>query len=276
MEFKVKDKVRIVRDTIFNDKYRVGDVCEVKSIDSDGFIGLTMADGDVQYALPGKYDCIEKVEENTMKYKVGDKAVVREWDDMAKEYGVDGNGAIENGFVRSMRKYCGKTVTITGAEINHYHVDDDYWNFTDEMFKPAADTTLIIEHHGRTTVAHIGKTYGVARCNPDDKYDAMTEDILAVQRLYAKKAPKKKIMFYNECIGIVGEPSPFKDVNGKPLKVGDCVDDGTHHNSFIAHDGEYGFYVMGWGVDGENFDEPLRKVDDYDHEYFSTPKVVSE
>jgi hypothetical protein len=61
-----------------------------------------------------------------------------------------------------------------------------------ESLKPQ----LIIEHHGRTTVARIGKTYGVARCNPDDKYDAMTGDILAVQRLYAKKAPKKKIVFH--------------------------------------------------------------------------------
>ena len=222
-----------------------------------------------------------------MKFKVGDKAVVREWDDMAKEFSVDGDGDIKTGgkfhFNRAMRRYCGKTVTIVAIkETTHnepfYEIADDgnYWHFTDEMLKPAADTTLIIEHHGRTTVAHIGKTYGVARCNPDDKYDAMTGDILAVQRLYAKKAPKKKIMLYDECIGIVGEPSPFKDVDGKPLRVGDCVDDGTHHNSFIAHDGEYGFYVMGWGTDGENFDEPLRKVDDYDHEYFSTPKVVSE
>ncbi len=276
MKFRVKDKVRIVRDAIFNDRYHVGDVCEVKSIDSDGLIELAMADGCCQVVSPRNYVFIEKVEENTMKCKVGDKAVVREWDDMAKEFGVDSGGAIKNGFVRSMRKYCGKTVTIIGAEIGHYYVDDDYWNFTDKMFKPAADTTLIIEHHGRTTVAHIGKTYGVARCNPDDKYDAMTGDILAVQRLYAKKAPKKKIMLYNECIGIVGEPSPFKDVDGKPLRVGDCVDDGTPHHSFIAHDGEYGFYVMGWGMDGENFDEPLRKVDDYDHEYFPTFKVVSE
>ena len=209
-----------------------------------------------------------------MKYKVGDKVKVREWDDMAKEYGIGSYGEIKNDFVKSMRKYCGKTVTIIVAETSYYYVDDDCWLFTDEMLKPAADTTLIIEHHGRTTVAHIGKHYGVARCNPSDEYDAMTGDILAVQRLYAKKTPKKKIMFYNECIGIVGEPSPFKDVDGKPLRVGDCVDDGTHHNSFIAHDGKHGFYVMGWGSDGESFNKPLRKVDDYDHEYFPNTKVI--
>lgn len=283
MEFKVKDKVRIVRDTIFNDKYYVGDVCEVKSIDSDGLIELAMADGGVQCVFPRSYGYIEKVEENTMKYKVGDKAIVREWDDMAKEYSVDDDGEIELSnewcFAEDMKKFCGKTVTITGitreGDDPCYEIDGgNYWHFTDEMLEPAADTTLIIEHYGRTTVAHIGKTYGVARCNPDDKYDAMTGDILAVQRLYAKKTPKKKIMLYNKCIGIVGEPSPFKDVDGKPLRVGDCVDDGTPNYSFIAHDGEYGFYVMGWGSDGESLNKPLRKVDDYDHEYFPNTKVI--
>ena len=213
-----------------------------------------------------------------MKYKVGDKVKVREWDDMAKEFGVYGGGfvvVLSGGcFVAPMREYCGKTVTIKAAYDDYYLIEGDntQWHFTDEMF--VAQPQLIIEHHGRTTVAHIGKTYGVARCNPDDKYDAMTGDILAVQRLYAKKAPKKKIMLDNKCVGIVGEPSPFKDVNGKPLKVGDCVDNGTPHNSFIAHDGRHGFYVMGWGVDGEHLNKSLRKVDDYDHEYLPDFKVI--
>ena len=212
-----------------------------------------------------------------MKYKVGDKVKVREWDDMAKEFGVYGDGfvvVLSNGcFFRPMCKYCGKTMTIRAANGDYYLIgdDEDWWHFTDEMLE---QTQLIIEHHGRTTVAHIGKHYGVARCNPDDKYDAMTGDILAVQRLYAKKAPKKKIMYRDECLGIVGEPSPFKDVNGKPLKVGDCVDDGTRHHSFIAHSGRYGFFVMGWGVNGKHLNKPLRKVDDYDHEYFPYIKVI--
>ena len=124
-----------------------------------------------------------------MKYKVGDKVKVREWDDMAKEFGVYGDGfvvVLSNGcFFRPMCKYCGKTMTIRAVHGHYYLIgdDEDWWHFTDEMFE---QSQLIIEHHGRTTVAHIGKTYGVARCNPSDKYDAMTGDILAVQRLYAK------------------------------------------------------------------------------------------
>ena len=215
----------------------------------------------------------------TMKYKVGDKAVVREWDDMAKEFGVYGGGFIvvlsSGCFVASMRKYCGKTVTIKAAYDDYYLIEGDntQWHFTNEMF--VAHPQLIIEHHGRTTVAHIGKTYGVARCNPDDEYDAMTGDIIAVQRLYAKVMPKKIIGIRNkECYGIIGAPSPFKDVDGNPLKVGDCVNVNGYHRTFIACNEEHGFFVMGWGLSGENFNLPLRKVDDYDHEYYPNFKVI--
>ena len=210
-----------------------------------------------------------------MKYKVGDKVKVREWDDMAKEFSVYGNGDIRGigvyFFAKSMKKLCGKTVTIKKVHAYGYEINEinDAYSFTDEMFESPC---LIIEHHGRTTVAHIGKRYGVARCNPSDEYDAMTGDILAVRRLYAKK----KIIGTNtgKCYGIVGIPSPFKDVNGNPLKVGDCVNANGHHRSFIACNEEYGFFVMGWGLSGENFNFPLRKVDDYDHEYYPNFKVI--
>lgn len=213
-----------------------------------------------------------------MKYKVGDKVRVREWQDMAKEYSVDGNGNIIGigiyFFAKSMKKLCGKTVTIKKVHSYGYEINEinDAYSFTDEMFE---SPQLIIEHHGRTTVAHIGKRYGVARCNPDDKYDAMTGDILAVQRLYAKK----KIISANtgECYGIVGTPSPFKDVNGNPLKVGDCVDDGTPHKSFIAWTDKEGFFVMGWAWLGTSLRKhgiALRKTDDYDHESYPHIKVI--
>lgn len=205
-----------------------------------------------------------------MKYKVGDKVRVREWDDMKKEFGVDYDGDIPGFgiyfFAKSMKKYCGKTVTIKEINSRGYDVagDKDGYTFTDEMF--VTPPQLIIEHHGRTTVAHIGKTYGVARCNPDDKYDAMTGDILAVQRLYAKKAPKKKIIVSHgrTTYGVIGTPTVYRDTNiGKTLNIGDCVDVGwggamTTH-SFMAHDGKD--FVMGLkGLSQKDFVE-IRKVD---------------
>ena len=90
-----------------------------------------------------------KITLSDLEYKVGDKAIVREWDDMAKEFSVDDDGEIELSnewcFAEGMKKFCGKTVTITGitreGDDPCYEIDGgDDWHFTDEMFKPAAGT----------------------------------------------------------------------------------------------------------------------------------------
>ena len=53
-----------------------------------------------------------------MNLKVGDKVTIRQWDDMAEEFGVDYDGDIKckNIFIPDMRKYCGKTFTIVDIE----------------------------------------------------------------------------------------------------------------------------------------------------------------
>lgn len=80
-----------------------------------------------------------------MKYKVGDKVRVRQWDDMAKEFGelsrdisivkVDDNCLFKN----EMKKYCGTVVTIEKVfnEYKRYFVAEDCnnWYWTDEMFE---------------------------------------------------------------------------------------------------------------------------------------------
>lgn len=71
-----------------------------------------------------------------MKYKVGDKVRVRQWDDMVKEYGfID---SVERDiyipdctFVNSMKKFCGSVVTISNivSNNNRYLIkeDDHLW-----------------------------------------------------------------------------------------------------------------------------------------------------
>lgn len=79
-----------------------------------------------------------------MKYKVGDKVLVREWDDMVKEFGIDNKGiAIPNCyFVEKMKKYCGDVVTICEFNIHNgntrYSIkeDDHCWFWCSEMFEP--------------------------------------------------------------------------------------------------------------------------------------------
>lgn len=84
-----------------------------------------------------------------MRYKVGDWVRVRDWDDMAKEYGEEGGdigGPVDGHtiFISDMEKHCGKAYVIAEAMEPYYqlgNVDDvDEWDFEDwmlESFAPA-------------------------------------------------------------------------------------------------------------------------------------------
>ena len=78
-------------------------------------------------------------------FKVGDRVVVRDWDDMAKEYGTyAGSGTIKcpNGFTVTMKHLCGRTATVTHVNGTSISVDFDdksgdvYWSYTKCMFNP--------------------------------------------------------------------------------------------------------------------------------------------
>lgn len=64
-------------------------------------------------------------------YNVGDKVTIRQWDDMASEFGLNRFGDIKVPkacFTEPMRKYCGKTLTIVRK--NHYLSPDfDFYYF---------------------------------------------------------------------------------------------------------------------------------------------------
>ncbi len=74
-----------------------------------------------------------------MNHKVGDIVTIREWDDMAEEFGLDGDrDIIISGpviyFSKEMRKCCGKTKKIIKRDEKGYTLDDEGWRFSDEMF----------------------------------------------------------------------------------------------------------------------------------------------
>ena len=57
------------------------------------------------------------------KFKVGDIVMIRHWDDMAREYGVDERGDIPMRyclFQKGMRQYCGAVATIREIEQEEY------------------------------------------------------------------------------------------------------------------------------------------------------------
>lgn len=76
-----------------------------------------------------------------MKYKVGDKVRVRQWDDMVEKYGMIEYciNTPNYSFVPEMRKHCGKIVII--GKVNElmetYYIGGDIggWYWTDDMFE---------------------------------------------------------------------------------------------------------------------------------------------
>lgn len=69
-------------------------------------------------------------------YEVGDKVLIKSWDQMVKEYGVDVVGDIECRFLftKGMRVICEKVVTITSVmDKGSYRIDDEYYNISNDM-----------------------------------------------------------------------------------------------------------------------------------------------
>ena len=78
-----------------------------------------------------------------MKYKVGDKVRVRQWDDMVKEFGVDKFGHISTKtgyFTKQMKEFCGGVYEIDSVLEKGYWLknrDGYFWYFTDDMLEDA-------------------------------------------------------------------------------------------------------------------------------------------
>lgn len=80
-------------------------------------------------------------------FKVGDRVVVRDWGDMAKEYGTKGDSISLNGdstsFVPEMKHLCGRTAAIADMNDDYVRVKfddesgDTNWYFRRWMFNPS-------------------------------------------------------------------------------------------------------------------------------------------
>lgn len=67
-----------------------------------------------------------------MKYKVGDKVIIRKDLNVCEKYG----GAVVTG---DMVRYCGETVTIYEVHSNYYRIIEHAFCWTDEMFEPVEE-----------------------------------------------------------------------------------------------------------------------------------------
>lgn len=83
------------------------------------------------------------------QYKIGDIVQIRQWDDMAEEFGTTIHGSIVCRtwyFVKEMKKYCGKKlriIDIRNFNDAYYLNTGNYWTFTSEMFEKG-DLSMLI------------------------------------------------------------------------------------------------------------------------------------
>ena len=79
------------------------------------------------------------------KFKVGELVRIRQWDDMAKEFGTDGFGSVacRYFFTKRMKPLCGKYAEITKirddgkVELRFFNCDDsvEIWNYSTDMIE---------------------------------------------------------------------------------------------------------------------------------------------
>lgn len=73
-------------------------------------------------------------------YEVGDRVLVKEWDDMASEYGVykSGNIKTELSFTPAMRECCGNIMTVSCVDEDEtYRLKDTGFWFSNDMIEGA-------------------------------------------------------------------------------------------------------------------------------------------
>lgn len=160
-------------------------------------------------------------------YEVGDKVLIRDWDDMEKEFGVDRYGDIRSkcAFVQCMKRHCNQIRTIKKiTNCGNYIMLED--------------SSIIGYVFSSDTIA--GKVVEESE-KPVDEFKPYLED-------------------HGTNYGIIGEETPFKDAIGRPLRVGDTVELYDSDNELLGEEAVVsekfrGAFVMGidlaCGTNGE-------------------------
>lgn len=123
------------------------------------------------------------------RYEVGDKVLIRDWDGMKKEFGLDSDGVIRSRcvFAQPMKRYCNQICTIIRiTALGNYNMLEDPDNYA---FSSDTIVGKVVEESEK----------------PVDEFK-----------------PHLESCGFN--YGIIGEETPFKDAIGRPLRVGDTVE----------------------------------------------------
>lgn len=157
-------------------------------------------------------------------FKVEDRVVVRDWNDMIEEYGAAEGGTIHCrfGFTDTMRHLCGRTATVTDANKGCIKVDfddksgDTIWSYSSDMFNP-------------TDIPAQSKT-------PEAKFKV--GDKVTLKEGIASGKKYGALTLYSGRM--------YEYANGKRLEVETasfCESDGMYHYRCKAADGNYFYYT---------------------------------
>lgn len=134
--------------------------------------------------------------EKAMKYKVGDKVLIRQWDDMKQEHGLDRYGYINffPCFSKQMKKYCGTVQEIshvvngyyimkrTGRSFSEHSIERKVWDMTKADLK---DGMVCRIGNGETFIWLNGKPRNnmsiMSKVRDDLKNDAGVSDFEIVE-----------------------------------------------------------------------------------------------
>lgn len=142
-------------------------------------------------------------------FKVGDKVIIKDWDEMVKEYGVNSWGGIDchpYSFSSFMKILCGEEATIIGMHPDGTVLLDfkksDFksrsnlciLSYCMDMIKyPKKSQNIIIYQKGNKVIAKDRTTdkTGTAICSPEDEFNFNIGASIAFERLVGKDSIDK-------------------------------------------------------------------------------------
>ena len=144
-----------------------------------------------------------------MKFKVGDKVVVKSKAEIAKAYGGDSND-MPGSWDDDMDEYCGKTGEIVSINDEGHCVkftDGNHWYYGEKALE-SPQSTVTITFNGDTTIATDGeKTVSVTKYHGDE-YSEETGAIEAIKKLY-HRFPQKGDTYYSVGVDVIAEIDSF-------------------------------------------------------------------
>lgn len=199
-------------------------------------------------------------------FKVGDRVVVRDWDDMAKEYGVGKWGDIpkDSQFTNSMKHLCGRTATVTCVEagFSYKKVKVDFddksgstacWTFNPWMFNPSDAPAQYKTPEAKFKVGDYvtlkegiasGKKYGALTLYSGRMYDLANGKRLEVETAtfnesygmysYRCKAANGNYFYYTELM--LDKWDESKICEGDTVKV---INTGLNYTSYVTWVGKH-------------------------------------